>query len=313
MLFSIIFEKSNFYCYLFNLFENISYLTVMGIRYYRKLTIKENAEKNKCSVSAVKMHLQKLNLSASKARKANIVENITNAKVALEKEGVKPTIRSVHELTGYANKTILKYWSDGVKKDMSKSTPQSYSYRQQEIIQNIINLYCDGKPIQCDLTFSLGKMWKGLFIPEHCFDIKPQLPHVKHLDDSKLFEGFFSSCLFDLPFTIHPQPKEPNAIICNRFDAFSSERELYQANTKMLELTFYVLKLRGICIIKTQDTCYAGKQIWTHQYIMNEAKRIGFKIEDLFICLSKNMLVNQAVIAKHARKQHCYFLVLRKI
>lgn len=285
----------------------------MCIRYYKQLTLKENAEKNKCSVSAIKLHLKKLNISASKSRSCIISENIVKAQEQLKDDGKKVTIRSIHELTGYSNKTILKYWSNGVKKDMSKSTPQSYSYRQQEIIQNIINLYCDGKPIQCDLTFSLGKMWKGLFIPEHCFDIKPQLPHVKHLDDSKLFEGFFSSCLFDLPFTIHPQPKEPNAIICNRFDAFSSERELYQANTKMLELTFYVLKLRGICIIKTQDTCYAGKQIWTHQYIMNEAKRIGFKIEDLFICLSKNMLVNQAVIAKHARKQHCYFIVLRKV
>lgn len=284
----------------------------MGIRYYRKLTIRGNAEKNKCSVSAVKMHLQKLNLSASKARKVNIVENIANAKVALQKEGIKPTIRSVCKLTNLSNKTVIKYWNDGVKLDVSKSTPLSYSYQQVEILQNIMNLYCKCKPIQCDLTYSTGKMWKGLHIPKYCFDLKPELPFVKQLDESRLYESFFQSCILDLPFIIHPYPKEANAIICNRFDAFSSEQELLETNTSMLRLAHQILKNKAICVVKTQDTCYAGKQIWTHTYVMNEAEKIGFKIEDVFICLAKNMLVNQNNKARHARKQHCYFIVLRK-
>lgn len=284
----------------------------MGIRYYRKLTIKENAEKNACSVSAIKLHLQKLNLSASKARRANIIESIIRAKEALENDGIKPTIRSVCELTNLSNRTVIKYWTIGEQVDMSKSTPKSYSFGQFEILQNIINLYLSGEPIQCDLTFSLGKMWKNLFIPEYCFDVKPQLPNVRYLDESKQLEGFFSSCLIDLPFIIHPYPMETKAIIGNRFDAFPSEKELLDTNTSMLRLAYDILKSKGICIVKTQDTCYGGKQIWTHAHVMNQAEKIGFRIEDVFINLAKNMLINQNIVPKHARKQHCYFIVLKK-
>lgn len=155
-------------------------------------------------------------------------------------------------------------------------------------------------------------MWKGLHIPKYCFDLKPELPFVKQLDESRRLEGFFLSCIFDLPFTVHPYPKEAKAIICNRFDCFSSEQELLETNTSMLRLAHQILKNKAICVVKTQDTNYAGKQIWTHTYVMNEAEKIGFKIEDVFICLAQNMLVKQNNKVRHARKQHCYFIVLRK-
>lgn len=302
-------RKAIFYLIILHLNEKL----LMGVKYYKGLTIQENAEKNKCSISAVKAHLRKLNLSASKVRANLISETIDKAIRRLKKEGKKDTISAIRDLTGYSNKTIIKYKENGVQMDMSKNTPLSYSFRQQEILQNIITLYNHGNPIECDLTFSVGKMWKGLHIPKYCFDLKPELPFVKQLDESRLYEDFFQSCILDLPFIIHPYPKEANAIICNRFDAFNSEQELLETNTSMLRLALQILKNKAICVVKTQDTCHAGRQIWTHVYIMNEAEKIGFKIEDIFICLAKNMLVNQNNKARHARKQHCYFIVLRKV
>lgn len=285
----------------------------MNIRYYKNLTIEQNAEKNECSVSTVKAHLLKLNLSASKARCGIISEKVNGAKVELEKAGKRVTIKSICEVTGYANKTVIKYLKISVKKDIAKSTPISYSNRQGEILQNIINLYNSSNPIECDLTYSVGKMWKGLQQPIYLFDLKPQLKEVKPLDEVMQYNDYFDSCLFDLPFIIRPKSEQTNSIIFNRFDAFSSEKELLETNVKMLELAFKILKNKAICIIKTQDTCYANKQIWVHRYIMDEAEKIGFIVEDVFICLAKNMLVDNCKSAIHARKQHCYFIVLKKL
>lgn len=284
----------------------------MGIRYYKQLTLKENAEKNKCSVSAIKLHLKKLNVSASKVRGCLISENIAKAKRRLKKEGKKDTIRAIQQLTGYSNKTIMKYKEKGVQTDMSKNTPQSFSFKQQEILHNIITLYNYNNPIECDLTFSTGKIWQGLHRPEYCFDLYPQLPFVKPLDEACLYEQKFYSCLFDLPFIINTSNKD-SFIVLNRFGAFQSENELYETNSNMLALAYKLLKFKGICICKTQDTCHKGKQIWTHNFIINEAIRLGFAVEDIFISLRKNMLVKQNLKSNHARKQHCYFIVLRKI
>lgn len=285
----------------------------MSIRYFKKLTLRENAEKNKCSVSTIKAHLLKLNLSASKARRAAIAEKINNAKVELEKDGKKATIKAICNLTTLSNKTVIKYLHDDVKTDITKSTPKSYSYKQFEILQNIINLYLSGVPVQCDLTFNVGKMWNGLLQPTYLFDLKPQLKEVRQLDEVRQFNNFFASCVIDLPFIIRSNSMKSNSLIHNRFDTFSSEKELFEVNTSMLELAHQILKQKGICIVKTQDTCYAGKQIWTHLHVMNEAIRFGFKIEDTFICLRKNMLIKQHITSKHARKQHCYFIILKKI
>lgn len=275
-------RKAIFYLIILHLNEKL----LMGVKYYKGLTIQENAEKNKCSISAIKAHLKKLNLSASKVRANLISENIEKAIRRLKKDGKKDTISAIHELTGYANKTIMKYRDNGVQMDMSKNTPLSYSFRQQEILQNIITLYNHGNPIECDLTFSVGKMWQGLHIPEYCFDLKPELPFVKPLDEACLYEQKFYSCLFDLPFIINTSNNN-SFIILNRFGAFQSENELYQTNSNMLALAHKILMFKGICVVKTQDTNYAGKQIWTHNFILNEAIRLGFVVEDIFISLRK--------------------------
>lgn len=283
----------------------------MKIRYNKKLTIKENSIQNNCSTTTIKNYIKKLNLSPSKARTRLIADNICKVRDSIIEEGKKATIKSVCELSGYSNKTVIKYLNNGVQKGMTKSTPKSYSYKQTEILSNIMQLYNKGESVQCDLTFSAGKMWKNLIEPSFKFDLKPQHVDIKPLSEAEQYVNYFDSIVFDLPFVIRPASTD-NSIIVNRFDAFESEKELLEVNSNMLQLAYNILKYKGICVIKTQDTSYSERQIFTHHFLMNECVKVGFKIEYIFVLLNKNAIIKSDYIAKHARKCHSYFIVLRK-
>ena len=74
-----------------------------------------------------------------------------------------------------------------------------------------------------------------------------------------------------------------------------------------------VLKPKGLLIVKCQDEVCANKQRLTHVEILVEAERIGFMAEDLFVLMRTTRPgVSRVIKQLHARKNHSYFLVLRK-
>lgn len=75
-----------------------------------------------------------------------------------------------------------------------------------------------------------------------------------------------------------------------------------------------VLKNKGILIVKCQDEVSANKQRLTHVEIINEYVKYGLIVEDLFVMVRNNK-PNISTLKKqvHARKNHSYFLVFRKI
>jgi len=61
------------------------------------------------------------------------------------------------------------------------------------------------------------------------------------------------------------------------------------------------------------DTVSGGINYMSHAKVMLEAQRAGFYIKDLFILGRKNILWSPNMKnQQHARKNHCYFLVLQK-
>lgn len=75
-----------------------------------------------------------------------------------------------------------------------------------------------------------------------------------------------------------------------------------------------VLKDKGILIVKCQDEVSANKQRLTHVEIITAYEQIGFYCEDLFVVVRANKpVVSRLLKQKHARKNHSYFLVFRKL
>jgi hypothetical protein len=65
--------------------------------------------------------------------------------------------------------------------------------------------------------------------------------------------------------------------------------------------------------VKCQDEVCANKQRLTHVELINEFTAMGFVPEDVFVLVRTNKPgVSRVVKQVHARKNHSYFLVMRK-
>ena len=75
-----------------------------------------------------------------------------------------------------------------------------------------------------------------------------------------------------------------------------------------------MLRPEGTYVVKCQDEVCANKQRLTHIEIINELATLGFVVEDLFVVVRRNKPgVSRLLRQVHARKNHSYFLVFRKL
>jgi len=198
---------------------------------------------------------------------------------------------------------------------------KSISYDQEEIIQCIIDLHIVEDKIDCDPTYSRGNFYKGTILePRLKYDIDPISSSVIKADARALplKDGSLKSVIFDPPFLATKGPSlkgnAANNKINKRFGVYPTEPELFKFYQDSLIEFYRVLELKGVLIIKSQDKVSSGKQYFSHCYIHDWAKELGFYPLDLFILLAKNRLVAdwQKENQKHARKFHSYFWVFRK-
>ncbi len=197
---------------------------------------------------------------------------------------------------------------------------KSISYDQNEIIQNILELYCPTKTIDLDATYGKGMFYKNIQPPKYKFDINPQLKDVKKCDSRNLpiDDNSLKCIMFDPPFLATTgkslTSNKNNNIINKRFGVYPSENELHKFYVDSLKEAYRILQENGILIFKCQDKISSGKQYLSHVFIINQAIKIGFYPKDIFILLAKNRLVAkwQTKNQKHARKYHSYFIVFEK-
>jgi hypothetical protein len=189
------------------------------------------------------------------------------------------------------------------------------SYDQNEIINNIIKLYCPNG-IELDPTYSKGNFYKHIKQPLIKTDLYPQTSDVVKADANCLpiKNNSIKTMMFDPPFIVGHTKNKPTGIIGQRFHGFRYIKDLWKWYDQCLFEFHRILQLNGILIVKCQDTISSGKQWLSHCHIIDKAETIGFYCEDLFILLAKNRIIghnhhNQ----KHARKFHSYFLVFRRV
>lgn len=309
-------------------------MSKLSITYTPNLSIAENAEKAGVSVAAVRKYMAKRDISGRENNFRNRLTTLCKAVERMEKRGIAPTHKRLCEATGFSSKTVRKYAAilqkNGVKTytdlvyNFPSSLPiiKSVSHTQKEIIENIIRLYIPSKKIDCDLTYSTGKMWKGLPCPPLKFDKYPQIENVRPLAEVERMTDRVASVMVDPPFVISIGQTIDEAgkslrlgsnLISNRFSCFNSEEQMQQANAYLLSQAWRILHKNGILIYKIQDTVSSGRQIFTHLWVANHAQQIGFELVDIFILHSRQRVLSpKHQNQQHARKYHAYFLVFRK-
>lgn len=203
--------------------------------------------------------------------------------------------------------------------DQSKRFVKTISYNQEQILQDIIQLYIpDG--IELDPTYSIGNFYNKVAKPKFKYDINPQVPDVKQADCRHLPHeaNSIQSINYDPPFVIGlpagSKNTEGSNLIFNRFSGFNSLLELWQFYYDSLTEFYRILKPNGWLIFKCQDTVSSAKQCLSHVEIINQALSIGFYPVDLFILLARTRIIGpEQWEQEHARKFHSYFIVFQKV
>ena len=194
---------------------------------------------------------------------------------------------------------------------MKNEIIKSIGYDQQEIINNILKLYNNGKPIDFDPCYNVGGFYKnnGVEQPLYKSDINPQFPDVRQLDVRFLpYINHFKCIIFDPPFIAGGGS---SSTMAKKYGSFKSVEELHRFYINSLISLQRALTTNGILIIKCQDFVNGRKNHIIINDILNLARALNFEILDIFILLAKTR-PNNFKTQQHARKYHSYFLVLKK-
>ncbi len=190
----------------------------------------------------------------------------------------------------------------------------SLSYDETRLIRWIIDLHNEGQAFDLDPCYSVGRFWHGLPEPRFKLDRYPQVAGLCQADAAylPLASDSIDSIMFDPPFVVGPSDKP--GIIRDRFECFKNAPELYSFYSQSILEFYRVLRDDGLVAFKCQDIISGGKEYWSHVHIMNEATKAGFRVIDLFVLGNKSIIWSPNMKhQQHARKNHCYFVVLRKI
>lgn len=208
---------------------------------------------------------------------------------------------------------------------------KNISFDQSEILWNIMHLYNNDMPYDCDMTASELKFYGdrggkyNIPLPKILFDVFPQDERVQKIDkwgNLPLADGSIHSIVIDLPFVISPanspsavNPKKGSQLIASRFAAYYPVDNLYLSYYNWLRNAYRVLDNGGICVFKCQSMISGGIRHNVEEFSYMAAHRLGFKMIDKFTLEAKARLISNAKMKNgqvHSRSFTSQFLVFQK-
>lgn len=197
----------------------------------------------------------------------------------------------------------------------------SVGYSNYEVIKNIMTLY-KIEQFDLDCTFSTGAFWKNLPGPKIKSDLRPLFDDVIEANSENLpfNDNSMNSIMYDPPFTIcgktYLENKDGSSVIAKRFHGYERYEDLKSNYYKTLKELYRVCNNGGFVVFKNQDSVSGGLNYFTHAMIINMANEIGFYVKDMFVLISKiriNSFGGRWKKQEHARKYHCYYIILQKV
>lgn len=232
----------------------------------------------------------------------------------------------------------------------NKRVIKSVGYDQHLILRDILDLYCDGKPVDCDMTYSIGNFY-GDFVekvtvknedgttsveevkyriepPKYKFDVCPVRDDVVKIEPDgplPLEDESVEVQVCDLPFVISvggslntPDVDEngnraTNNMISRRFACYYPVAQLLSSYKHWIEEISRVLKPKGIAIFKCQDVVTGGKNLCSTYWSWLCGQANGLELVDSFRLIANQRLISGKVRnQEHARRYDSAFLVFRK-
>jgi hypothetical protein len=198
----------------------------------------------------------------------------------------------------------------------------AYQGTNEDVFPQVISLYVAPGSTVADVTYGKGVFWKR--VPEGAYRLlATDLKNDVDCRNLPYGDASIDCVVFDPPYmhtpggTAHINHQNYEDYYRNNSAENGSGKKYHEA---VLDLYFKaadeahrVLRNEGIYIVKCGDEVCTNQQRLTHVELINELTQKGFIIEDLFVLLRNNRPgVSRVIRQVHARKNHSYFLVLRK-
>lgn len=198
----------------------------------------------------------------------------------------------------------------------------SYAGNNAFVFPKILQLYAKPESRILDMTFGHGNFWRDVDVEGCKFEVVTNDLFMEgveidtHHDFRKtpFPSDSFDMCILDPPYlrTNNASSSIMGKDYNNRLVNLKTNQEVVAYYLEGAREACRLLVAGGVLILKCQDEVESGKQRLTHAALINLE---GFVIEDLFVVTPPNkplMSANQR-LQQHARKNHSYFLVHRKL
>lgn len=198
--------------------------------------------------------------------------------------------------------------------------PSVWEGEDLELLEAMLSFYPRKRPQRIlDATVNGGRFWRGSSRPVIGIDIE-SCHNPTIVADNTLMpfrDAAFHVVVYDPPH-IPNQGKDRTKDFNLRFGlGLRSSKEngytfshLYPA---FLREAYRVLKQEGLLLAKITDYVHDHEYKWAHVDFIQAAREAGFQPCDCIVKVRKGPIIDPKwKIAHHTRRQHCYWLVLRK-
>jgi hypothetical protein len=185
-----------------------------------------------------------------------------------------------------------------------------------DLFPDVLSIYVPEGSRVIDMTYANGVFWKKVDITKYDL-VTNDLFNPKaanHEDFRRLSfpDKSFDAVVLDPPyFPTHNKGKIMADSYHNMTTNSRNPKQIMELYFAGYAEALRILKDGGVLIVKCQDQVDSGKQFWFHTKLMVHP---GFEAEDIFVLVVRSALMDPRWKRQlHARKNHSYFLVLRKL
>jgi len=170
-----------------------------------------------------------------------------------------------------------------------------------------------------DATINSGRFWRGSHRKVIGMDIDSRFARDIHADNCNMpcEDASFDVIVYDPPH-IPNQGKDRSKDFNDRFGLTlkaSADNGYNFTHTfrPFLGEAYRVLRKDGVLFCKIADYVHGHRFQWAHVELVNAAVEVGFTPCDCIVKIRKGPITDPKwKKAHHARRQHCYWIVLRK-
>jgi hypothetical protein len=199
----------------------------------------------------------------------------------------------------------------------------AHNGRNEDIFPQILELYVPDRSLIADVTYGKGAFWRQ--VDKSKYDLlTSDITDGTDCRNLPYPDETLDCVVLDPPYmhtpggTAHSNHQNFEAYYKNNITGNGTDKKYHEA---VLDLYFSagmearrVLKKGGIFIVKCQDEVCANKQRLTHIELTVEFSKYGFMAEDCFVLVRQGKPgVSRMLTQRHARKNHSYFMVFRKM